>query len=170
MENVEPVRLRTKDVMVRDVAVVSPHDSLAHAAALMAARTCGSVVVVNALRRPLAMLTDRDICMAALHVDQPLSQLRVAQAMSKQLFCCHGDDELVRAEDLMALHQVRRLPVLEGDHLAGIVTIDDLARASRQLANRRLLGRRAGDPDFAGTLTRVLSQRARHVEPTDAEG
>lgn len=125
--------MQVAELMSRLVFTVQQHDSLAHAAAAMAARECGSAVVVDDDRRPLAMLTDRDICMAALHSDRPLSQLRVGAAMSLRLHTCGLHDTIAKAEDLMALYQVRRLPVVDRQgRIAGLLSLDDIARQARR--------------------------------------
>ena len=80
--------------------------------------------------RVVAMLTDRDICMAAYTQGRPLWQIIAAEVMSRSLASCAPSDTVAHAEELMHEHRIRRLPVLdEARHLVGIVSMNDLARA-----------------------------------------
>ena len=97
-----------------------------------APRDCGCVVVVDDLGHPLGMVTDRDICMAALRTERALTRIAVADAMTERPFACRPDDTVDAAENLMALHQVRRLPVLDDQgRVCGILALDDIARHAR---------------------------------------
>ena len=127
--------MKVGDVMQARVVQVEPGDTLEHAARRMRDSNCGSVVVVDAFGRPLAMLTDRDVCLAALQARSRLDEIRVDHAMSRTLHECHPEEDIAEAEQRMALHQVRRLPVVdEGGKLQGILTLDDLAREARDRA------------------------------------
>lgn len=126
--------MNAKDVMRRQVAAVRAEDSLARTAALMRDRGCGAVVVVQAAgNRPVAMVTDRDICMAALRTNKPLSDLAVASAMSPALHVAAPDEPVAALASRMGLHQIRRLPVVDAaGALVGIVALDDLAHEVRR--------------------------------------
>jgi CBS domain-containing protein len=124
----EDLTMNVSSLMQRDVATVRAGDSLAHAATLLRDRDCGSVVVVDEQRHPVAVLTDRDVCLTALRLGRPLAGVRVETAMSKRLFTCHTEDTVAEAECAMALHQVRRLPVVDAQgKLVGLLALDDIA-------------------------------------------
>lgn len=128
--------MQAKDVMVRNVATVRAEDTLARTAAIMRDRGCGAVVVVQGPNRVVAMVTDRDITMAALRTNKPLSDLPVATAMSRALHVAQPDEGLAELAGRMALHQIRRLPVLDArGALVGLVALDDLARLAREQAD-----------------------------------
>lgn len=120
---------RARDLMSRDVATCSPGDSLAHAAQLMWDHDCGAVPVLDAEGRVTAMLTDRDICMAAWSTGRPLTAIRVDEAASRAVHTVTESDTIELAEARMRAHQVRRLPVLDADgRLCGLLSIGDVAR------------------------------------------
>jgi CBS domain-containing protein len=111
-----------------------PDDSLARAAQLMREQRCGALPVV--LESVVAMLTDRDICMAAYTHGKPLSDLHVDSAMSKELVGCAPDDSVGAVLAIMADRRVRRLPVIDQHGtLLGIITLAGVARWARSLAN-----------------------------------
>ena len=90
--------------------------------------SCGALVVVDAHSKPIGFLTDRDICMAAYTRGKPLAELTVEGAMAGRIECCHADDELTAAMEVMQARHVRRLPVIARDgSLAGILSLDDIA-------------------------------------------
>jgi CBS domain-containing protein len=116
-------------MMQRRVASVHPTEGLDRAARLMREHRCGSVVVIDTQERPVAMLTDRDICMAVLQNGRTLADTQVADAMSARVVTCAVDDSVLAAEDRMALNHVRRLPVVDpSGRLRGVLALDDLAR------------------------------------------
>jgi len=91
---------------------------------------CGAVPVLEG-DQVIAMLTDRDICMAAYTRDRPLSHLDARVAMSQRLVSCRPGDDIERVQRRMREHQVRRLPVVdEQRRLLGVVSLKDLALAS----------------------------------------
>ena len=125
--------MRVDQVMKRAVHTCRPADELDVPARRMQQEGCGCVVVVDDHRRPLAVVTDRDICLHALKSRRPLHELFVLEAMSSQLVTCRPGDSVVQAEAAMQAARVRRLPVVDAEsRLVGILSLEDLAwRAAR---------------------------------------
>jgi len=120
--------MKVQDVMTRSVVTCSKDDSLQTAAQKLWERDCGCLPVVDGDHRAIAMITDRDVCMAAFTTGRPLHELQVQHAMSKQLVSCREHEDLPSAGARMAKHSVRRLPVLDGSgKLVGVLSINDLA-------------------------------------------
>lgn len=123
---------RVSDVMSTHVYTCGMDDTLDRAARIMAEHECGAVPVVDAAGHAIAMVTDRDICMAALACRKLLSQIPVMTAASRRMHAVRTVDTLDCAHELMCKHHVRRLPVTDdAGHLIGIVSIADLVRAAR---------------------------------------
>lgn len=122
-------------VMRTDVLVCSPNDTLEQAARLMWDHDCGALPVLGDGGTVLAMLTDRDICMATFTQGRPPGECSVARAMSRACCTCAPDDSIQRVLEIMASHQLRRLPVVDSlGKLVGIVTVADVARYMNGLA------------------------------------
>jgi CBS domain-containing protein len=84
------------------------------------------VVPVVENGRPVGVVTDRDIVVRAVaDGDQPNQSVR--DIISTRLVSVSPDMSTQEASELMSEHQVRRLRVVENDHLVGIVSIGDLA-------------------------------------------
>lgn len=123
--------MKILQIMSESVIVCKSSDSLSHAARLMWEHDCGALPIVDHDRRPIAMLTDRDICMAAYTQGRVLSELSVQGAMSRELVVCHPDDSVEQAEERMCAHQLRRLPVVDAaGQLVGILSLSDLVRVA----------------------------------------
>jgi len=121
--------MKISEVMTRDVVFCQVNDTLEWAARAMWDHDVGVLPVLEG-QEVVAMITDRDIAMAALLGGCPLNELRVGATMSRTLHSCGKDDSCVFAEEQMAENGVRRLPVLDDGLLVGLLSVDDLARAS----------------------------------------
>lgn len=122
-------------VMRTEVSVCSPSDTLEHAARSLWDHDCGALPVVDDHGTVIAMLTDRDICMATFTQGRPPFECSVWSAMSSGCRTCAPDDSIQRVLEIMASHQLRRLPVVDSlGKLVGIVTIADIARYMNGLA------------------------------------
>ena len=129
-------------LMSRDVYRCRPDDTLSDAAVELWERDCGSLPVCGddgaGTSQVIGMLTDRDICMAALFQGKPLHELKVADAMSREIRVAKIDDRIEDVELLMREAKIRRVPVTdELGRLVGIVTLADFARAARGASSRR---------------------------------
>ena len=100
-------------------------DTLA-VAKLMRDRSVGSVVVCGPGGDPVAMVTDRDLAVRVLADERHASE-PVREHVSRHLITGDADMQLEEAAALMVQHRIRRLPVIDGDDLVGIVTLDDIA-------------------------------------------
>jgi CBS domain-containing protein len=116
------------DYMTRDVTVVSPNDTLQHAAKIMGQLDCGALPV-GENDRLVGMLTDRDIAVRAVAEGKDPVQTRVRDVMTREIKYVFEDDLLSDATDMMAELQVRRLPVISREkRLVGILSLGDIAR------------------------------------------
>jgi CBS domain-containing protein len=117
------------DIMTREVRTCSASDSLNRAAQLMWENDCGALPVVDAEGKAIAMITDRDICMAAYTQGQALTTALVSTAASRGIETVRETDSVDTAEALMEKHQIRRVPVVDADGKPiGLVSMNDLAR------------------------------------------
>jgi CBS domain-containing protein len=120
---------RVRDLMSRPVFTCRTTDTADRAAQIMWDHDCGSVPVVDERNRLTGMVTDRDLCMAALFHGVPLSSIPLSRVMSTDVATCRPDDELSAVERLMGARQVRRIPIVDEEGAPiGIVSVGDLAR------------------------------------------
>jgi len=112
--------------MTAGVVTAPPDAGAISVARLMRDHRVGSVVIVDPGGAPVAVITDRDLTVRvfAEGIDP---ESPVGEHASRPLISGEPEMELDEAAALMVQHRVRRLPVVDGDDLAGIVTLDDIA-------------------------------------------
>jgi CBS domain-containing protein len=125
--------MKIEEIAARDVRICSPENSLAVAAAILRQASCGVLPVVGRDRRVVGMVTDRDVCLALASRNARPAEMKVGEAMSRDVHACRPQDDVSRALGIMGTYGVRRLPVCDDDdHLFGILSIDDVARAAER--------------------------------------
>jgi CBS domain-containing protein len=116
-----------RDLMSQDVATVSPDANVVDAAKLIKQEDVGPLPVVEN-DRLVGIVTDRDLVVRVLADGRDPAATPVRDTASSELVTISADQDLDEALRLLAEHQVRRLPVVEGDRLVGIVAQADVAR------------------------------------------
>jgi CBS domain-containing protein len=96
------------------------------------------VVASEKDRKPVGLLTDRDLCLAVIAIDEEAAtsqdpmDVPIEKYMTTRIVSCGPDDELERALQLMKENRVRRLLVVDEQNVVrGIVSIADLLQRSR---------------------------------------
>ena len=122
---------------------------------------CGALPVVDESGRPIAMITDRDICMCAYIRGLALAALQVSTAMSRTVVSCSAAASLATAEKQMRQHRVYRLPVIaRNGRIAGILSLNDAAREAERERKAGTAKRAVTDEEIAATLGAICSRRA----------
>jgi len=117
--------MNIRDVMTPNPRTLSPNDTIQSAARLMRDEDTGAIPVVEN-GRPIGVVTDRDIVVRAVadggRLDRPVRDIATTNIVAVS-----PDMSTREANELMREHQVRRLPVVEGERLVGMVSLGDLA-------------------------------------------
>jgi CBS domain-containing protein len=119
-----------REVMTTEVKACEPTATVVDAAKVMAQEDVGPVPIVED-GRLVGIVTDRDIVVKVVAKGGDSATTTVGDIASGNLVTISPDDDLGDALGLMAAHQVRRLPVVEGDRLVGIVAQADVALVGR---------------------------------------
>ena len=160
-----PSKAPVHDVMRVRVHACQATDTLHKAAQLMWEKDCGCLPVIDDVRRVRAVITDRDICMAALTQGVALAEALVFSAMSRSLTVCSPDDSLGLVEGLMREKQIRRVPVVDANSvLIGMISLGDIARYLRP----RSLQASASAAELIETLAAISEPRPRASVPPPA--
>jgi len=117
--------------IVRDAMTEDPHSigasaSVVEAARLMREGHIGSLPVTED-QQLVGMITDRDITTRVVAESAAPETTSVGDVYSRDLISVEPDHDLEEALELMARHQVRRLPVVENGRLVGVVAQADIA-------------------------------------------
>lgn len=120
-KNMEKIR----DIMTDDVECCSLLDNVYEVAVKMKELNVGAIPIVDQ-GKLVGMITDRDIVLRCIAEKHPASS-KVEDIMSSDLITISVDANSKEAVQLMAKHQIRRLPVVESGKLIGIVSLGDFA-------------------------------------------
>jgi CBS domain-containing protein len=159
-----PSRAPVHDVMRVRVHTCAPDDTLARAAQLMWEKDVGCLPVVVEDGKVVAMITDRDICMASFTQWAHLSDALVSSAMSQSLCSCSPDDPISTAEERMRQCQVRRVAVIDAEgRLVGLISIGDIARYVRSHTSRGSMS--LSQAEVADTIAAICEPRFTSIAP-----
>lgn len=112
-----------------DVARVPPTATVREVADRLAQKRIGAILVMDAADRLLGIVSERDIVRAMPTYGARTLDLTAAQVMTQALHTTTPQMSVVAAMEQMTHRRVRHLPVLDGAHLVGIVSIGDVVKA-----------------------------------------
>ncbi len=119
--------MKVSDVMSKEVVTALPDDTVFAAVQRMSESGVSCLVVTDG-ERVLGILTERDVLRAVGGPQANLHRVTVAQIMSSPVQSVPAASSIITASRIMQARQIRRLPVLEGKWLVGIVTQTDITR------------------------------------------
>ncbi len=115
-----------RDAMTEDPRSIGATASVVEAARVMREQHIGSLPVIED-ERLVGMITDRDITTRVVAESAVPEMTSVGDVYSRDLISVEPNNDLEEALQLMARHQVRRLPVVENGRLVGMVAQADIA-------------------------------------------
>ncbi len=127
-----------REVMTKDPITLDSGATIVEAARAMKDSDVGNVIVLEN-GKICGMVTDRDITIRCVAEGKDPSSTRVEEFAGDKPVTIGADDSIGLAITTMADHQVRRLPVIDGHDLIGIVSIGDIAKHADQDDVGRLL-------------------------------
>ena len=130
--------LTVRDVMKKPVIVIGTNNTIREAAKKMVEKGIGSLVVIDSNEEVVGIVTERDLAKAiaeGIDLESPVTEI-----MSDEVFTVAPETSVLKAIEMMKLHNIRHLPVVEDDKLIGIVSLRDLAYAAvAEMIIRRIL-------------------------------
>ena len=127
-----------RDAMSEDPRSIGTSASVVEAARLMREADIGSVPVTDG-EQLVGMITDRDITTRVVAEAADLGTTSVGDVCSRDVTSVEADKDHDEAIELMARHQVRRLPVVENGRLIGLVSQADIALAGNETKTGELV-------------------------------
>lgn len=138
--------MKIREIMTKQVEIVSPDSSLKEAARMMRDADTG-FLPVGENDKLVGTLTDRDIAIRAVADGKDPNNSKVRDAMTKELAFVFDDQDTSEAATIMSEKQIRRLPVMSRDKkLVGVIAVGDLAT-------------KTNDDDVVGQTIEDISQR-----------
>jgi len=121
--------MKVKDLMTNHVCCVSPEMTLENASKLMCGADVGVVPVCDS-SGIIGIVTDRDIVTRGISKGYSPTEA-VSKVMSRNITSISPDADIQEATQLMSERQVRRLPVISGKEIVGMLSVGDLARCGK---------------------------------------
>lgn len=121
---------KCSEVMTSKPVFCVPDDVVARAAKLMKVGNVGSIPVIENEKSMMlvGIVTDRDLALHIVAEGRDAKSTRVGAVMTGNVVTCLADDDLQKALDAMAQHQLRRIPIVDSEgKLVGIISQADVA-------------------------------------------
>jgi CBS domain-containing protein len=118
---------KARDVMTSNCECVSENDSILDVAKQLSEKDVGSMPICGEDDRLKGMVTDRDIVVKVLAQGKDPSSTTAGDIAQGKPVTIGADDSIEEALDVMSEHKVRRLPVIDGHDLVGIIAQADIA-------------------------------------------
>jgi CBS domain-containing protein len=118
-----------REIMTPDATCVGEREDILAAARKMAELDVGALPICGEDNRLKGMITDRDIVVKVLAQGKDPKSVTVGELAQGKPVTIGADDDAQEILRTMSEHKVRRLPVIDGHTLVGIVALADVARA-----------------------------------------
>ena len=119
--------MNVKDCMNHHVIAVEPEESVAVASRLMARHNVGALPVRARDGSLCGIVTDRDVVLRCVALERSPQETTVARVMTDRVASVPPTASLSQAAAILSREQVRRLPVVEGRRMVGMVSLGDLS-------------------------------------------
>jgi CBS domain-containing protein len=121
--------MQANDIMSPNPACCSEDSTIRDVARMMVEHDCGEIPVVDGERKPIGVITDRDICCRVVAQGMDSNQSLVRDHMTVPAFTVNMQDTVERCCDVMESHMIRRVPVVDAfGKCVGMVSQADLAQ------------------------------------------
>jgi CBS domain-containing protein len=111
------------------VFTVSPHETVAAAAALLHSRHVGAMVVVDQQDKVVGILSERDLVRVVAEEGAPGLNRPISSCMTKDVIFAEPTETVQSLLERMTDRRIRHLPVMKGGRLSGLVSIGDLVKS-----------------------------------------
>lgn len=141
--------MKVRDIMTSEGLATATLDTpLAEIAERMRDENVGAIPIVDEDDKLAGIITDRDIVVRAIAEGEDPNECTAEDILSEKLHTINPEADLEAAADLMARHQIRRLPVVEDEIIIGMISLGDIAVKSEE--------------DEAGDVLEDVSEGVRH--------
>ena len=124
--------MKSKEIMTQNVETVAPDMTLKECAEKMKRRNVGILPVVEG-KKPIGVVTDRDITLRAVAEGADVNKTKVRDVMTREPYIVYEDQTINEACELMEKNKIRRLIVLNREGaLAGVLTLNDVTVKAKE--------------------------------------
>lgn len=142
--------MTAREIMTADPRIMQMDDCAADIAKVLADEDIGAVIICDGDRLQ-GMVTDRDLAVGVLAKGKDPKSCSAAELVDgREVVTIGADDDIDVAIDTMKSHAVRRLPVIDGDKVIGLVAQADIAKHGNDQQVGRLVETISEAPDNSG--------------------
>ena len=126
---------KCNEVMTKNPVCCLPNDMVAKVAQLMKRENVGSIPVIEneQTKKLVGIVTDRDLALKIVAEGLDGNSTQAQAVMTRRVVTCLAGDDLQKALDAMAKHQLRRIPIVDNDNrIVGIIAQADVATRVNQ--------------------------------------
>jgi len=126
---------KCNEVMTKNPVCCLPDDMVVKVAQLMKRENIGPIPVIEneQTQKLVGIVTDRDLALKIVAEGRDAKSTKVETVMTRKVVTCQAEDDLQKALDAMAEHQLRRIPVVDHDNkIVGIIAQADVATRVNQ--------------------------------------
>ena len=124
--------LKVEDVMIKEVMTIDENATVKEAAEVMNKFEIGCLIAVRK-GKAMGILTERDMLKRVVAESKDAAKTKVKDVMSSPLVVVEPSMDLEEAVRLMFQMKIKKLPVVDGKRLVGLVTLTDIARFQPQI-------------------------------------
>ncbi|MHA1229542.1 MAG: CBS domain-containing protein [Candidatus Helarchaeota archaeon] len=131
MNEIKKIRdILVKDVCSKDVKTIYLDQNIQEAAILMSKYEIGSILVIDNKNYPVGIITNDDIIQKVVQYNRLADSIICRDVMSYPLITIDPEDTLVDAMRKMSNNDIKRLVVMEGEKIYGIISASDVLKHS----------------------------------------
>lgn len=126
--------MKVKDILKEkgtEVATIGTEKTVYDAVKSLVEKNIGSLLVLDEKGGIVGIITERDILKECDRRFELLKQIKVKDAMTKNLIVASPEDELDYVEDIMTQNRMRHVPIISGKKLEGLISIGDIIKVQR---------------------------------------
>jgi CBS domain-containing protein len=156
-EKERDVTLRVKDVMVKEVVTIDDNVTVKEAADVMNRFEIGCLIAVRK-GKAMGILTERDILKRIVADAKNAAKTKVKDVMTSPLVVAEPSMDLAEAVKLMFQMKIKKLPVVDGKRLVGLVSLTDIARFQPQVISilKQLAAKQAAPKSMRKIIDRYV--------------
>lgn len=127
-----PQKIKVSEVMVESVVTINEGESVKEAAKLMKDEDVGCLIVLNK-DNVSGMVTSTDLVRNVVASDMKPSEIKVDKIMTKDIKTVSPEKNLLEATKVLLKQRIKRLPVVRGEQLVGIISYKDILKVTPEL-------------------------------------
>lgn len=123
------MKVREFVAMKRPPVTIGVKQNVETAMRMLIENKIGSLIVVDTARKPIGIITERDIFHLAFRYRGDMMDIRVKETMSDKLVIGSPDDDIDYIAEMIAENRIRHVPIMENGELVSIISIRDIVTA-----------------------------------------